>query len=153
MQPNFASRLIPASLSSRRLIVIAYVALIFSLTHMNLRDTVFDREVSLFQADKVFHLLAFFGLTGLWLTLLRDGKTIARHVAICVLAVTSYAVFDEVSQPMFGRNMDILDWVADMTGMLLTATSYVVVNHLSVPPAPAGQSSGTGVSMARKKSR
>ena len=125
---GFASRLPDWSITTRRAIVIGFAALMFCLPHMRLKDTVLDREFSLFQADKAFHLGAYFALTMLWLFLLRGRHKISLHIAICCGVVAFYGAFDEVTQPMFGRQMDIFDWVADITGMLLAAACFVLVN-------------------------
>jgi len=73
-------------------------------------------------SDSVLHVAGFFVLAGLLWTTLRayDFKRPRRLVlTLAVLAV--YAAMDEKTQPMFGRDADVADWLCDMLGTVLAA--------------------------------
>jgi VanZ family protein len=102
------------------ILVIAYLALIFgvsSIPQAQLSHTVF--RVS----DKLAHLAEFTGF-GLLLTLAFRGtlKRTARWVLLLVVVVVGAGVgaLDEVYQiTVPGRESELLDWVADVAGVLI----------------------------------
>ena len=66
--------------------------------------------------DKVVHFGGFLTLAFLLAQALRPRLSAAATVA-CVLGICAcYGVFDEITQPPFGRTADAWDWVADMVG-------------------------------------
>ena len=61
--------------------------------------------------DKIYHMLAFFGLT-LPISFYRSGWLFA--------AIPAFAIFGgviEVIQPVFSRECSFLDWLADLAGI------------------------------------
>lgn len=67
--------------------------------------------------DKVLHAIGYCGLgvcLGLWSNWAnrRDWTAMLR----CVVFVAVFALLDEVTQPLFGRSCEPLDWVADVLG-------------------------------------
>jgi VanZ family protein len=68
-------------------------------------------------SDKVVHLLAYavFGaLAGLAWSL-RWGLSWRAALGLWLL-LAAHGILDEVTQPIFGRHADVLDWYADMLG-------------------------------------
>ena len=75
--------------------------------------------------DKLMHFVAYGLLGGLAAATLvahgrRDVGTLLRLVVVLAIA----AIFDELTQPLFGRNAEVLDWVYDCIG--LTGAAAVV---------------------------
>ncbi len=69
--------------------------------------------------DKWLHFIGFFGLASSfhW-TLFAYQHPRPRRIALVVSVMALYAAFDEITQPMFNRYGDIMDWYADMVGMI-----------------------------------
>lgn len=89
---------------------IVYTILLFAGTHLPIEPS---DDVS--QYDKVFHVLAYFGLGWLiqgWVIL-----TKRNWPSISVIAgILLFAVVDEVLQIPVGRHCDFQDWIADAIG-------------------------------------
>ncbi|HVP11621.1 MAG TPA: VanZ family protein [Phycisphaerae bacterium] len=69
-------------------------------------------------SDKLLHVAGFsaLGIMTIW----RMGD-VPRGITIRVLALSfvglvAYGIFDEATQPYFGRTFDLLDWAADIGG-------------------------------------
>jgi VanZ family protein len=76
-------------------------------------------------ADKWMHFGAYSGLA-LLLSIaigMRRPVSLAVGLAIVVL-LAGYGAFDEVTQPLFGRDCDFWDWVADLTGVLVGISCF-----------------------------
>ena len=41
-----------------------------------------------------------------------------------------YAAFDEVTQPIVGRSMELMDWVADITGATIAAVALTIAHRI-----------------------
>jgi VanZ family protein len=104
-------------------VCVLYLALMVVATHMSL-SRVAVPQWRLLPFDKVFHFSAYAGLAFLLATLAAaiwtgtQGKRRTRFLryAAVLPVVALYGVIDEVTQPMVGRTMDGLDWLADITG-------------------------------------
>lgn len=76
-------------------------------------DKLGDVEVS----DKTLHLVGYLGLAGmLMLTMIGFGKARAARVLLTMAAMAAYGAADEITQPYFQRNGDVMDFAADMIG-------------------------------------
>lgn len=100
------------------LLLALYWPLAFLLTHMPM-DDVDEWDLPL---DKIFHfgsfgLISFLltGALGLW----RGWHWKWVPTAIVIAAV--YGVIDELTQIPFGRQADVRDWIADVSGATLGA--------------------------------
>lgn len=134
---------------SRRMIGIAwatvalYVLVAVCLTHMPRPPTQLTAHIW----DKYLHGCGYFLYAALIYT--AAGLTFPRLrglALILVLLLALWAAADEITQPLFGRDCDIFDWVADMIGVL---TAVVLLSGLrfvnglfdrrrELRPAPAG---------------
>jgi VanZ family protein len=69
-------------------------------------------------SDKTLHFIAY-GLLGLAAaaTLAASGRWSPRAATITLAALAGFAVIDELTQPMFKRQAEPLDWVCDVIGL------------------------------------
>jgi VanZ family protein len=76
-------------------------------------------------SDKVIHALAYGGLAVLLSLALSRRRQWRIALALSVLAVLGgYAAVDELLQIPVGRHGDVLDWVADMIGVLTALAAW-----------------------------
>lgn len=75
-------------------------------------------RVKLDQSDKLLHFVAYAGLAFLaamaWET--STGRLNGRHLRILWLAIAAFAVVDELTQLLVGRDAEFGDWLADGVG-------------------------------------
>jgi len=82
-------------------------------------------------ADKLLHVVAYFLLAVFVVTAVRGaGRWSHRAAVAVVLALAAFGAIDEITQPLFGRTADVLDWAADCVGiavgiLLVAITSSV----------------------------
>lgn len=70
------------------------------------------------QADKMNHLAAYAGLALLGVAAFLDRRSLAgREPLVLFLGLLGWAFLDEITQPLFGRNADITDWIYDVLGL------------------------------------
>jgi len=111
------------------LVAAVYWLAMFAGTHVPLSSTPTNHPYSL---DKFLHAAAFAGLAFLlaavgWAWGLRSWKLYAGVFAVLAL----YGLFDEATQALvWNRNADMADWVADMVGVALGTTGFVVGRQL-----------------------
>jgi len=69
-------------------------------------------------SDKTLHFLAY-GALGMAVatTLAASGRWSPRAAMIALGALAVFAVIDEVTQPLFSRQAEPLDWVYDVIGL------------------------------------
>lgn len=97
----------------KRWILPVYWVLCLLATHSTLPK---GAEPWLF-ADKVMHCLMYFILGGLLAWRLSSASAVsASRYFVAWLVLAAYGVFDELTQPYFGRSAEWLDWVADLVG-------------------------------------
>ncbi len=91
-------------------------------------------------SDKTLHVAAFFILAFVgWLALsARFGPGYWQASGWFVVAAI-YGACDEVTQPLFGRNCSILDWFADILGVVMAITVIEIGRglHHRMTPQPA----------------
>jgi len=125
-----------------RFLLLGYLALIFTLTHIPIKPSSLPRGVV---NDKVIHFCMFFGLAFL-LPLWRGWSTTftVKQIAGGLLLLLAYAFADELLQIPVGRTCDIMDGVADMLGGTcgLLVAWMVRVPLRSFNAARAGDASG-----------
>ncbi len=99
-----------------------YWAVLLTLT--SLPSAKFIQRLKL--SDKLEHLLAYFGL-GILLSLTihfqeKYPKLVEKFYAWSVFFISIYGMLDEVHQLFIpNRSAEVLDWLADFTGALLSA--------------------------------
>ena len=71
-------------------------------------------------SDKTLHFVAYAVLAGLaaatWLT---ARRTASRGLATLALALAGFGAVDEVTQPLFRRHAEPLDWIYDCIGIAI----------------------------------
>lgn len=101
-----------------RIVVCLFWSLEFIATHAPI-----SREVeALPGTDKHLHLGAYFVLAAL--LMFWNGVATAatiRRVVTVVLILAVYAAVDELLQPLFARDADLMDWAADVVGAVAGA--------------------------------
>ncbi len=136
------------SFSARRLVLIGYMALMFLTTHIPLIHAATTEDVSwldnlfmglvrfghgmqLESPDKWFHFCAYLllGLLAFWAAASygrqRNRATLGLFCAsgwLIFSALLLWGLFDELTQPMFGRGFDWNDYLANAMGLFLAAT-------------------------------
>jgi len=117
----------------RRVILTTLIALwltAFTLTHLP------PKEVPQFHlSDKILHTSGFLGLaTAFAITLQAYGVRCKRRILLVILIMLAYGAFDETTQPYFGRECDIFDWLSDAVGttaaLILTETLAFLLGRL-----------------------
>lgn len=108
-------------------VLLAYWALIFFGTH--LPKTAMP---SLSASDKVYHCVAFMGLSFLLCWAIPSSRcTLGVILVLAASIALTYAVLDEWTQQFIpGRTCDIWDVAADAVGVVLGLTSYVAARFL-----------------------
>ncbi len=107
-----------------------YWCTMFVLTHLPPRHV---PKIRL--SDKLEHLLAFMMLGGLLYLCLKPA--IHRTILVVALIGATYGVIDEWTQPLMGRNCELLDWVCDVSGVVLGASSVAIALKLARSPRTA----------------
>lgn len=132
----------PARDARRKLalgIVLVYACLLFASTHWpRLKLPKLPADIPV---DKILHFTAYTILTLLLLTLptglfrLPEGgfRRSAWFVAACVvLAIATAGMLDELTQPLVGRDFEMMDWAFDVAGCLtalMLVTLYLSVQY------------------------
>jgi len=95
--------------------LVAYWLAMFTGTHLpRIPQALAD------QGDKVLHICGYLGLAFLLLAWRATRGTITlRRLGLLLLLIAIYGAFDEVTQPLVGRQCDFSDWVADLFGAVL----------------------------------
>lgn len=111
----------------RRLLAAASVSYLLALvfgTHYPRPEQLVGRGVS----DKLLHFVAYAGLGSLVAAMLASfGRTTIRATLGAAAALMLIAAADEITQPLFRRTADPIDWVFDLLGIL---TGLIVVGGL-----------------------
>jgi len=82
-------------------------------------------------SDKLAHFLGYGMLSGLLFLTLWMWKPGMRFLPLIVLGiVVAYGAFDELTQPIFGRDCEFLDWVADSAAAVVAVSVLGVVRLL-----------------------
>jgi VanZ family protein len=80
--------------------------------------------------DKLMHFIGFTVLAFLTVWRLSDmPRPVAfRALLLSLVGLAAYGIFDEATQPYFGRTFDLLDWAADIGGAV-TGIAIAVAWH------------------------
>jgi VanZ family protein len=97
-------------------------------------------------SDKLLHLIAYTVLGGLVAAALaaRGGWSVRSGVML-LLVLALFAALDEVTQPLFGRWADRLDWAYDGIGLsigIAAVTALVALRRRAGEAPPSGGQSG-----------
>jgi VanZ family protein len=78
-------------------------------------------------ADKLMHFSAYFGLAVLVSIALGMRRPVSLAVALGVVALLAgYGALDELTQPLVGRDCELLDWCADASGIVLGTCCFLL---------------------------
>ena len=81
--------------------------------------------------DKVLHLSAYAGLSFLIAVRLSLKRDLRLSDSLWILAaIVGYSIFDEVTQPPFGRTCDFFDAVADWVGGIFGLCAFAVLRRM-----------------------
>lgn len=115
----------------RRLVVTALTAywlLMFTATHVPKIPRELEPKIS----DKWQHYVAYAGLGVLLAAWWSLRRRLAWGAAFGLLAVAAlYGAFDEITQPLFGRDAELLDWRADVIGAATGLALYAIVSWMT----------------------
>src|SRR3954462_6898031 len=85
-------------------------------------------------SDKLIHFLAYGVLSGLLFLALWITRPSLRFLPLIVLGIiVAYAAFDELTQPLFGRDCEFGDWLADSAAGLIAVSVLGLIRHFSRP--------------------
>ncbi|HEU4611165.1 MAG TPA: VanZ family protein [Kofleriaceae bacterium] len=88
------------------------------------------------QSDKIVHASAFGVLALLFWMFLKSRRPLnAASVWIAALVLIPYAALDEYLQQFVGRQTDLMDWIADLIGIVCVLTVLEVRRRLAVSRA------------------
>lgn len=130
---------VPRAKNIGHIVVLSYMLVTFILTHINLSGTMLDHSnfPTQFQiVDKIYHFVAYCTLTFLVLFFLLEPNTdrkskvkravSARTLAMWCTLILLYGVFDELTQPYFGRRLEALDLLANVVGISVGQALFVI---------------------------
>ena len=112
------------------ILTILYWCALFAGTHVPARVIV---KVPL--SDKIEHLAGYGGLaTLLYLSFLFGGRRHPSDIAVLVLGIIiCYGAIDEWSQIPVGRDCDLLDWYAEVTGCAVAVVVLTLASRYLDP--------------------
>ena len=91
-------------------------------------------------SELILHGIGYLVLGGaLWLTLRGYAAGRRRRIAWTLLAMTTYAALDEITQSVFGRSASLVDWAADVVGVLAAIAMLELLALARRKPPPGGQ--------------
>lgn len=140
-------RMAPTDVSKlARLIFITYLAALFCISHMPLDGALDGRNIPLseYHLDKIVHCFGFAGLTVLAMaahgpmskTTPLTNKEYCVNMAWLCGAMVTWGMFDELTQPWFGRTCEMLDWVADVVGVAVGLLVVFAIEASGYRPVP-----------------
>lgn len=138
---NHVGRWIAGSIGASRgvVVLIVYLTTAFALTHIDINGTIIDYRNFPNQfriVDKIYHFTAYAALMFLVLFVFgrpqkvtgrSDNAVSARRVVWLCLLVATYGVFDEITQPLFNRNLEALDLVANCFGIFFGQILFIML--------------------------
>jgi len=81
--------------------------------------------------DKILHISAYFGLSFLIAVRREFKRDVRLQDCLWIMAIiVGYSIFDEVTQPYFGRTCDIFDALADWIGGAFGLGAFAVLRRL-----------------------
>ncbi len=114
----------------RRFIFVAlilYWAFALTMTHLPHPPPIGPRV-----NDKVLHFLAYGLLSGLLFLAMWISRPKMRYLPLIVLAIVmAYGAFDELTQPYFGRDCELGDWLADSAAGVVAVTILGLIRHFT----------------------
>lgn len=82
-------------------------------------------------SDKLLHFMAYAVLGGLAaLAVVIRGRLTWQKAAVLAVGLAVFAVFDELTQPMFRRAAEPMDWVFDCVGIVIGITAVAIASSV-----------------------
>lgn len=108
--------------------LVAYWLLIFTGTHLPRVDL----PTSISMSDKVYHFVAYAGLSFLLCWALPTATSSRyHHLSIAWAVSLCYGIFDELTQLLVrGRSAEFMDFVADVLGASFGLLAYLIARRL-----------------------
>ncbi|NLE28583.1 MAG: VanZ family protein [Phycisphaerae bacterium] len=100
-----------------------YLILLLTLTHLPHPGPI--PEVP--GKDKTLHFFAYFVATGLSLRAFGSSNRPKRRMLLISIMLIILGAFDEMTQPYVNRSCDLLDWLADATGIIIVTILYAAI--------------------------
>ena len=113
---------------------VGFMLLIFILSSFRLGTPRVGRFT---HADKIAHAVEYATLTFLLYRAMKESHWpwLCQWAPLAALAVAAiYGATDEVHQHFTGRDMDLVDWLADVFGAACTATVLMAWHHSHADP-------------------
>lgn len=103
-----------------------YLAALFTGTHLP------PKEVDgIVVNDKLLHFGAYLGLAFLWLCWVFTFQPIKlTSYIVCVIVLSLYGAFDEITQLLVDRNANMIDWYADVGGIIAGCHCFWIAHSL-----------------------
>jgi VanZ family protein len=96
-------------------VALAYAVILVLGTHYPRPDELLGRYG---HADKLLHFVAYFLLAVFSTAAVWGAGWWSRRSAVAVaIVLATFGAIDEITQPLFGRHADVLDWGADCGGI------------------------------------
>lgn len=94
---------------------LTYTGVLVFLTHYPRPQDLLGEDLP---PDKMLHFLAY-GVLGFLVTaaVVTRGRWSWRTAGLTAVALAGFAALDELTQPLFGRSAEPLDWVWDLAGL------------------------------------
>jgi VanZ family protein len=117
---------------------LVYVAVLVFATHYPKPEELLGPNPP---SDKTLHFLAYGTLAVLAATTcVAAARWSGRSIAWLALGMAAFGAVDEITQPLFGRSAEPLDWVYDcigsVAGLLLVAVVVATIHRLSPRETP-----------------
>ena len=123
------------------LLALAWWLLMFLGTHMPMPP-----KTHVNVNDKLQHAAAYAGLAFLLLVAVRAFRRRSGRLYLVVIGVGAlYGVADELTQLLVpNRSAELLDWIADITGLALGAAAFAVIDFVFLSAKPWSIASDNG---------
>lgn len=106
------------------IVVAAYWLALFAATHLPIAPVATEAPGT----DKWLHLTAYTGLAFLIAARQSCGRSLTwKTTCGIVAAVALYGIMDELTQIPVGRDAEIGDWLADVTGSVVGVTVFTLI--------------------------
>ncbi len=106
-------------------VAVLYATVLVLATHYPRPQEILKYSVS----DKTLHFYAYFILgISVAVAFLSSIRQSWRSVGGMMIALCAFAALDEMTQPLFKRNAEFLDWIADCGGIVVGVIVVVVTS-------------------------
>jgi VanZ family protein len=97
-------------------VAIISTLLVVALTHIPQKYV--PEELEIFSADKILHVISYGLITSLFLASIKKPTSFKTSFLVITL-LAAIAGLDEYTQSFVGRTASLIDWAADIVGIIL----------------------------------